>query len=75
MKYYKVVNSKLGHHGIFYKEGKNIDPLDFNPSGDCEEDGIYFTKEDIFSFWSYGDSIYEVTPISKIYKNHGTPKK
>jgi len=48
MKYYKVVDSKNGHNGLFYKEGSNIDPLDFNPQGDCESGGIYFSREDIF---------------------------
>jgi len=75
MKYYKIVDSKLGHHGIFYKEGRNADPLSFNPTGDCESGGIYFSREDIFAFLDYGDELYEVTPIGKIYKNPGRPNK
>jgi len=75
MKYYKVVDSKRGHRGLFYKEGRNIDPLPFNPSGNCRKGGIYFAREDIFAFWDYGDEIYEVTPISEIYENPGRIKK
>jgi len=75
MKFYKVVNSKKGHHGLFYKEGRNIDPLDFNPKGNCETGGIYFSREDIFAFFCYGDEVYEVIPISEIYENPGSPKK
>jgi len=75
MKYYKVVNSEDGHYGLFYKEGRNIDPVDFNPQGDCQPGGIYFSREDIFAFLTYGDKVYEVTPISEIYENLGKPKK
>jgi len=75
MKYYKIVDSEAGHNGLFYKEGRNIDPLPFNPSGNCESGGIYFSREDIFCFWDYGDEVYEVTPISEIYENPGFVKK
>jgi len=75
MKYYKIINSESGHHGLFYKEGRNIDPLPFNPHGNCEKGGIYFAREDIFWFWKFGDEVYEVTPISEIYENPGFPNK
>jgi len=75
MKFYKVVDSQNGHNGLFYKEGRNTDPLDFNPSGNCEPGGIYFSREDIFTFWDYGKDVYEVTPISEIHENPGSPKK
>ena len=74
MKFYKVVNPK-GHHGLIYKEGLNVDPLPFNPHGDCESGGIYFSREDILAFIGYGNMIYEVTPIGEIYENPGEPKK
>jgi hypothetical protein len=74
MKYYKIVNPK-GHQRIKYKEGRNIDPLPFNPSGSCSSGGIYFSREDILAFVSYGTDVYEVTPIGEIYENPGTPKK
>jgi hypothetical protein len=74
MKYYKIVNPK-GHQRIKYKEGRNIDPLPFNPSGNCSSGGIYFSREDILAFVHYGTDVYEVTPIGEIYENPGTPKK
>jgi len=74
MKYYKIVNPE-GHHGMTYKEGLNTDVLSFRPSGDCEPGGIYFSREDILEFISYGTELYEVEPIGEVYENPGTPKK
>ncbi|HRS19950.1 MAG TPA: ankyrin repeat domain-containing protein, partial [Bacteroidales bacterium] len=74
MKYYKIVNTE-GHNGLIYHEGINIDPLPFNPSGDCEPGGIYFAKEDILAFVNYGTELYEVEPIGDVYENPGKPKK
>ena len=75
MKYYKVVNTGKGHHGLFYKEGYNEDPNRFIPFGDCTAGGIYFSREDIFAFLNYGDTVFEVEPIGTIYKNPGSPNK
>jgi len=75
MKFYKIVDCKTGHRGISYEEGENVDPLDFNPSGDCEGGGIYFAREDIFSFFEYGEDVYEATPVGEVYENPGSPKK
>ena len=74
MKYYKVVNSE-GHNGLIYKEGLNVDPKPFNPSGNCEPGGIYFAKEDIFVFFDYGSKVYQVEPVGQVYENPNTPKK
>ena len=74
MKFYKVVDPR-GHHGLVYKEGLNVDPLPFDPSGDCEPGGIYFAREDILAFLSYGSLIYEVTPVGEVYENPSLPKK
>ena len=73
-KLFKIVN-KAGHHELVYKEGWNIDPLPFNPHGDCEDGGIYFAGKDILAFLGYGVSVYEVTNYSTPYENPGTPKK
>ena len=72
--FYKVVNPK-GHNNMIYKEGHNVDILPFNPSGNCEPGGIYFSREDIFAFIGYGEDLYEVKPVGEIYENPGTPKK
>ena len=57
MDFYKIVNPK-GHTGMIYKNGKNVDVLPFNPSGDCEPGGIYFSREDIFLFLDIGKVVF-----------------
>jgi hypothetical protein len=74
-KYFKVVDSIHGNHGLFYHEGINVDPLPFKPRGNCEDGGLYFSSEDIFDFYAYGDIVYEVKPIGEVYENPGEPKK
>lgn len=73
-KYFKIVNPD-GHHGLVYREGYNEDPLPFNPNGDCQPGGIYFSSRDIFSFLRFGTEVYEVEPVGDIYENPGEPKK
>jgi len=74
MKYYKIVDPE-GHNGLIYHEELNVDPLPFNPGGDCEPGGIYFAKEDILAFVNYGTELYEIEPIGDVYENPGMPKK
>ena len=74
MKFYKIVNPN-GHNGLKYKEGLNVDPLPFNPSGDCEPGGIYFAREDIFYYLDYGSEVYQVEPVGEVYENPSIPKK
>ena len=73
-KYFKIVNPN-GHNGLVYHDGYNEDPLSFNPSGDCEPGGIYFSSTDILAFFDYGTDVYAVDPIGTIYENPGNPKK
>jgi hypothetical protein len=77
MKFYKITNKEENHFGFQYKDGLNIDTLPFNPSGDCEPGGIYFSREDILQFSHCGVWIREVTlPENEpIYVNPGSPKK
>jgi len=77
MDFYKILNKEECHNGLQYKFGLNIDILEFNPSGDCEPGGIYFSKEDIFAFFGYGPWIRKVTlpEDAQIYENPGKPKK
>ena len=74
MKYFKVVDPK-GHNGMFYKEGYNEDFLPFNPSGNCEKGGLYFSSRDIFAFYDYGTLVYEVEPVGEVYEEQGYLKK
>ena len=77
MKYYKITNKDEIHRGLQYKTGLNVDIQTFNPTGDCQDGGIYFAREDILSFLSYGLWIREVMlpKDARIYKNPGTPEK
>ena len=74
MKYYKIVNPE-GHNGLVYKEGLNVDPKPFNDKCNCEDVGIYFSREDILAFLYDGSELYEVEPIGEVYENPGSPKK
>ncbi|MDD4082362.1 MAG: hypothetical protein PHD05_03145, partial [Sphaerochaetaceae bacterium] len=77
MDYYKILNEKEYHHGLQYKFGLNIDPKEFNPSGDCEPGGIYFSREDILAFLDYGPWIRKVTLPDdvRVYENPSGPRK
>ena len=75
MKFYKWIN-KDGHRGLIYKEGLNVDPHPFNPSGDCRPGGMYYSREDILAFIDYGEDLYEVEPVGlEVYENPYIPIK
>ena len=73
-KFYKWID-KDGHYGMVYHEGLNVDIQPFNPKGDCEGGGLYFSREDIFAFRHCGEDLYEVEPVGEVYENPGTHKK
>jgi hypothetical protein len=77
MNFYKITNKKEWHNKMKYKTGLNEDIVIFNPSGDCESGGIYFSREDILAFLSYGPWIRKVfIPENAIvYENPENPKK
>jgi len=77
MKYYKILNKDENHNGLQYKTGINVDQIPFNPNGNCEPGGIYFSSEDILGFLSYGCWIREVTlpDREEIYEEPENPKK
>jgi hypothetical protein len=39
--YYKLTNKECLHNGLQYKEGLNIDILDWNITYNCSPGGIY----------------------------------
>lgn len=73
VQYYKVVDTKNGHYGYFYKLGLNKDPLNI-PLKDvrsCGPGAFYFTTQEHLSGWGRtGDSIAWITPISTVKKDH-----
>ncbi|MDD4082043.1 MAG: ankyrin repeat domain-containing protein [Sphaerochaetaceae bacterium] len=77
MNYYKILHKDETHQKLHYTTGLNIDPLEFNPSGDCRPGGIYFSREDILAFIDYGPWIRKVTlpEDARVYKNPGKPRK
>jgi len=77
MNYYKILNKKECHFGLQYKSGLNIDPIKFNPRGNCSPGGIYFSREDILAFIHYGPWIRKVTlpDDAQVYENPSYPKK
>jgi len=58
--FYKILNKEEVYFGVKYHDGLNEDPRPFNPSGDCEPGGIYFAREDILAFLSYGPWIRQL---------------
>ena len=77
MKYYKITNQDENHNDLQYETGLNVDPVPFNPSGDCTPGGIYFASTDILAFLDYGPWIRQVTlpDDAQVYENPGSPKK
>lgn len=63
-KFYKIVNTVKGHHGVFYKLGRNTDP---NPRplelvGSCQKGALYFSEaKHLHQFLGYGDKIAVMT--------------
>jgi len=76
MSYYKILNKEECHNGLQYKTGLNIDPLRFNPYGECEPGGIYFSREDILAFLFHGPWIRKVTlpEDAQVYKEPGNSR-
>ena len=74
MNYYKALNKDMKHYNMTYREGLNVDVLPFNPSGSCEEGGLYFSREHILRYlWTGGYWLAKVTipEGEQIYQNPG----
>ena len=42
-KFYKILKEDLIHNNYQFVNGINIDPIPFNPDGECSKGGFYFT--------------------------------
>jgi hypothetical protein len=51
VQFYKLLTADLCHHGFTYKRGLNVDPLPFDPSGDCKPGGLYYTTLEYLPKW------------------------
>jgi hypothetical protein len=71
MNYYKILYKNKTHHNLVYKEGLNVDPIPFNPTGSCRPGGIYFARKAILAFLYVGPLICKVTlpKDARIYKD------
>jgi len=53
VKLYKFTNLSENHNGFQFKTGLNIDTVPFNPTGNCEPGGIYFTEAKFANMWKF----------------------
>lgn len=49
---FKLTNEEEIHNGFQFKDGLNIDTVSFNPQGECQPGGIYFTDIDNLPTWT-----------------------
>src|SRR5579872_2844850 len=47
----KLTNETENHNGFQFVDGLNIDTIDFNPNGQCQSGGIYFTHSTLMHKW------------------------
>lgn len=72
VQYYKVVNTRQGHYGFFYKLGLNTDPnpIPLKDIRSCSRGALYFTTLEHLAAWAEtGDSIAWITPVSPVKKD------
>lgn len=68
--YFKFVMSDLSRNGLTYHLGRNVDPVEFNPTGSCRPGGIYFTDaQHIRGFVNYGTVIAILEPVGQSYED------
>src|SRR5579871_2934235 len=47
----KLTNERENHNGFQFRDGLNVDSLQFNPHGECRPGGIYFCLETELPRW------------------------
>ena len=63
-KFYKILRKDLVHNGYKFVNGLNIDPVEFNPNGECSQGGFYFTEYDKIGHWL--EYIHDLTYIVEV---------
>lgn len=72
VQYFKVIDVRNGHHGLFYRLGLNKDPrpVPFEQMDPCAGGAIYFVTLDELHKWSdKGSHIAWVEPVDEIDKD------
>jgi len=67
----KFLRSNLTHHCFKYKEGLNVDYIQFNPTGNCKPGGLYYTDlihMDYYSGFGTKLAYVEVPDDAKTYQ-------
>ncbi|NBX76318.1 MAG: hypothetical protein EBQ92_07170 [Proteobacteria bacterium] len=49
----KLTNKSEVHNGYKFADGPNVDPVKFDPYGECRKGGFYFTDVHNFYCWTY----------------------
>lgn len=62
-KFYKLTNFGELHNGFQFKDGLNIDTVEFRPVGECKAGGIYFTEENKINRWAGIHRYYRMVTI------------
>ena len=78
MTFWKLLNKAENHHDLQFHTGRVDDPLPWNPHGDCEPGGIYFTDtKNIFNFLGFGHWLrsVEIPEDAQFCENQGPPPK
>ncbi len=62
----KLTNKDEIHNRFQFKTGLNIDTIPFNPKGECQPGGLYFTDKQKLAIWlNYADEdMYYVREVS-----------
>ncbi len=64
--FYKIIDTKRGHHGFFYKLGINTDPstITLKNVQSCAPGALYFVrKENLASWCNYGNRVAILQPV------------
>ena len=63
-KFYKILKEDLIHNNYQFVNGINIDPIPFNPDGECSKGGFYFTEYNKIACWlEYTDDLTYIADV------------
>jgi hypothetical protein len=57
-RFVKLTTESENHNGFQFKTGRNVDTVEFDPTGECKKGGIYFCEIDKIARWvHYSDKL------------------